>query len=424
MAGFMDAVKKSFTGGDSYDQGARKLHFHLLNDLNHMTEDEQFTSALFSMDLKYNTGLQRQRLSSHGIRLKRVYHFDEQTSTAVSPLMGKDQRYVTRVPVALCRRENQYFSDAGLLKKDVSETAVCSYVVFAKDQDPRAAYCCPNCGDINSVAQLLEQGCRSCRTRFILPDLYPRITNFYTIRKKSYNRAKLFPFLLLGILAALVFFFLVSSKQVESGAPYYFTMIVTAFCGLVFGWLLYGIGMLVLLMIDAVSSGPKLSDFNQTRKKLPLFMQQYDPFFSVDFFVGKVNNLLKTLVFTEDYKNCSIYEKNDENPCRDILDIEYQGVIRLNHASSDSRFVCVDLDLYARTTSIQKNKLRQKDEIFRMQLCRAVGVQDDYNVSFHNIECRFCGASFNAVRERSCPYCHNPYLLRNYDWVVTDFERC
>ena len=37
--------------------------------------------------------------------------------------------------------------------------------------------------------------------------------------------------------------------------------------------------------------------------------------------------------------------------------------------------------------------------------------------------CPNCGASFDATREKYCPYCHSPYHIQNYDWVVLKFDK-
>lgn len=433
MGAIINAFKQIFKQDDNYDLNAKALHKKFIEDMNHMYEDQKYIPKISSMDMKYNFHLQQQRLLKHNLSINRRFIMNEKSVTLVTALLGKDKRYVTRIPITNCLSEKTFLSNNKILKKEKSDGTISSYVVFAQEQNPHASYCCPNCGDINTVVQLLEQGCRSCKTKFIMPDLYPRITNFYTIRSKPYVRMKLLPFIMLGVVAALLFFFLYSSKQFEVSFSeyqqaemtfkYIFAMLASGVGGSFLGYLLYFISVMSLLFADAVESSSRLSAFRKFANKIPRFMKKFDPFFSVDFFVGKVNNLLKTLIFTDDYKNCSVYEKDEENPYTDIVDVEYQGAVGLNKIYSDEQYIYVDVNVYARTSCIKNFKLKQKNETFRMKLCRAIGVHDDCNASISNIECRSCGASFNAVRERNCPYCRSPYNLRNYDWVVTDFER-
>lgn len=427
MAGFIDAIKRSYTGGDQYDKMAKNLQKQFIQEMNQMADQPGNLPKLASMDMKYNYFMQKRRAERHGITLRHRYHLEEEYAQGVSALMGKDQRYITRIPVLVCKSERAYFMGQKKLREIRSQETICSYTVFTEHQDINASYCCPNCGDVNSVRQLLEQGCRSCQTRFVMSDLYPRITNSYTMKEKSYSRTRPLPFLLIGILTGLILFFTVTSHLLEKDqndwVNYFVGISGTAFGGLVMGLLIYAVTMIVLLIVDAARSGSRVSAFNQTRNKLPPLMQRYDPYFSVDFFAGKVNQLLKTLVYTDDYDNCSVYEKGGSNICPDIVDLDYQGVMGLNDFSSDGRYVFVDVDVYARSACVTNQKFRMKDEIFRMKLCRSVMVYDDCNASVHHIVCASCGASFDAVRQKKCPYCHSPYALRNYDWVVTEFER-
>ena len=423
MAGVFDAITRNLSGGDAFDRSAKELHKHFINDINHLEDDGNNLPRIFSMDMKYNFRLQQQRAAAHGISIKRRYLLDEKSATAVSAQMGRDKRYVIRIPVTTCNYENTFLSGGKVLEQEKSNGIISSFVVFARNQIPNVTYCCPNCGDINSVAQLLEQGCRSCGTKFIMSELYPRITNFYTYKQKPYVNKRPLPYCIICIILTLAYSLFSFSKPPEIKIEYILSLPAAAFCGVIFGYILYAISMILQLIIDAVKSGPRDSAFEKTRKKLPRFMKKIDPFFSVDFFVSKVNNLLKTLVFSDNYHNCSVYEKDGENPYKDIIDVEYQGAIRLNKINSDEQYVYVDLDVFTKTTCIKNNRLHHRDELFHMKLCRSVCVQDDCNASVHNIECHSCGASFDAVREKNCPFCGNSYDLKNYDWVVTDFEK-
>ena len=133
--------------------------------------------------------------------------------------------------------------------------------------------------------------------------------------------------------------------------------------------------------------------------------------------------MLRTLVFTDSYDNCAIYEQTGENSYKDIIDIEYQGIIGLNSVKNDENYVYADINIYTKTTYCNKDKIRRKEDIFRMKIQRAIGIYDNCNDSIHNVNCRSCGASFDAVREKKCPYCGNAYDLKQYDWVVTEFSR-
>lgn len=423
MAGFFDALQRNLNGGDDYDRKSKTLNERFIADLNRMADDENYIPKLSSADMKYNFALQQRRLKEYEVTLKRKYIPEENAASGVSMLMGKDKRYINRIPFLSCRCESIFLKDGKIQKKMKSKDTVYSYTVFVEDQDTNASYCCPNCGDVNTVQQLLEMGCGSCGTRFIMSDLYPRITNYYTLKQKDYAPVPLFPFLLIWTLLMAGWLFFSAIKQQEEILETVLSMILGIPFGMFLGYIVYSISMVFLLIPDSIVGSIRLSAYNKTKRKLPRFMQRFDPFFSIDFFVGKVNNLLKTLVFSDSYDNCAVYGQTGENPYKDIIDIEYHGVIGLNSVKNDENYVYADINVYTKTTYCSNDRIRRKGDIFRMKLQRAVGVKDDCNASIHNIECRSCGASFDAVREKKCPYCGNAYDLKQYDWVVTEFSR-
>lgn len=422
MAGFFDALQRNLNGGDYYDQKSKTLNERFIDDLNKMADDENYIPKDSSADMKYNFKLQQRRLKEHGITLKRKYMKEENAISGVSMLMGNDKRYINRIPFISCRCESAFVKDGKIRKKSKSKETVYSYTVFVEDQDTNASYCCPNCGDVNTVQQLLETGCRSCETRFIMSDLYPRITNYYTLKQKDYALVPLFPFMLLWTLVIAAWIVISALQQKEEIYLIIFNLLFGVPFGMLFGYMFYSISVLFPLIIDSIVCSIRLFTYNKTKRKLPRFMQQFDPFFSIDFFVGKVNNLLRTLVFTDCYDNCAVYEQTGENPYKDIIDIEYQGIIGLNSVKNDENYVYADINIYTKTIYCSKDKIRRKEVVFRMKIQRAIGVYDDCNASIHNVQCRGCGASFDAVREKKCPYCGNAYDLKQYDWVVTEFS--
>ncbi len=44
-------------------------------------------------------------------------------------------------------------------------------------KNPDVACLCSNCGAVSSIKELLN-GCKNCGTRFIMDDLFPKVTNF------------------------------------------------------------------------------------------------------------------------------------------------------------------------------------------------------------------------------------------------------
>lgn len=68
----------------------------------------------------------------------------------------------------------------------------------------------------------------------------------------------------------------------------------------------------------------------KAKTKLPKLMRQIDPNFSYEFFIGKVINLIKLMIFSDDYTNLAAYDgKPMQNKFKDIIDVKYDSTLNL-----------------------------------------------------------------------------------------------
>ena len=194
--------------------------------------------------------------------------------------------------------------------------------------------------------------------------------------------------------------------------------------GLVAGYLAWALKTLFGLFVGAAKSIPMIGPHFNCQKRLPWLMKEVNPNFSYEYFIGKVLALLKIMIFSDDYTNLAVYEGNPmKNPFGDIVDIKYRGVSKLNSFNVTNGCCYVDMTVYATTVKNKNSSFRVKNEKFRLTVCRSVNAMDDGVFTMKKVTCKSCGASFDATRERNCPYCGNPYHLGNDDWVVVSFGK-
>ena len=79
---------------------------------------------------------------------------------------------------------------------------------------------------------------------------------------------------------------------------------------------------------------------------------------------------------------------------------------------------------YYITDYIYKNNSvhKRRDEL-HIKVCRNIHTLQNPNFSLKRVECKSCGASFDATHEHNCPYCQSPYHLGDDDWVVLEFGK-
>lgn len=390
-----------------------------------------------SIDLDFALDLQKKRLDEKGVKIQTAFT-DKETVKNEVPInactaydMGKCKSNIASKTYEVTEK---YFKDGKKKKKIKDRFFFYTMITRLENRNSEVACSCPNCGAVSSVRELLN-GCKNCKTRFIMDDLFPKVTNFYFV--KTYSLANkstkkvLAPYLLGGIVAVAAFTVWVVVKDgtfdpATANMVYEIGIraIPVLLGGLLAGYLAWAFKTLFGLFVGAAKSIPMIGPHFNCQKRLPWLMKEVNPNFSYEYFIGKVLALLKIMIFSDDYTNLAVYEGNPmKNPFGDIVDIKYRGVSKLNSFNVTNGCCYVDMTVYATTVKNKNSSFRVKNEKFRLTVCRSVNAMDDGVFTMKKVTCKSCGASFDATRERNCPYCGNPYHLGNDDWVVVSFGK-
>ena len=84
--------------------------------------------------------------------------------------------------------------------------------------------------------------------------------------------------------------------------------------------------------------------------------------------------------------------------------------------------VNVTADLYFEISRDLGNKIKTKDEVYRIKAGRRTDIPYTNNFSITNIQCSSCGGSFDAFMSRTCPYCGSEYDHEKNDWVIYEMR--
>lgn len=149
-------------------------------------------------------------------------------------------------------------------------------------------------------------------------------------------------------------------------------------------------------------------------------MKKYDPAFSFEYFMGRVQSLLKVLVFSEDMNHCAVYDgETCSEDFKNIVDTQFAGAIGLERFEVKDQYCYVDLKVYMQDIYLKNNDIRKKAKVYKVGLCKNISKPTDYGFSIKKVNCQSCGASFDATKEKYCPYCNSEYHLKDEDWVIT-----
>ena len=388
------------------------------------------TPDICSLDLNYAFELQRKRLEEKNLSIKYTYtkRFED-TDTYVFKGWG-DKEYDNKIAALSYDRVKEFLINGKSKFKDKEQELLYTIITWMRNQQSDKTYCCPNCGAIHSIRTLLNEGCPNCKTRFIMSDLFPKVTNYYSVKdygeSKKTIKDKIKVYVLTGFVIGFVC--MIVSSMIKDGSSFDFATLLTGVPGGVIGafagYVVWAIGKICSIFTDAAKSIPKLARQHDAKSKLPQFMLQFDPNFSFEYFIGKIIAMARIMIFCSDYSNLAIYEGPAmENQNKDIVDVQYNGAVKLNSYSVKGAYCYLDIVVYTTDTYCVGKSIRKKNEAFRMVLCKNVMNPPDYGFSVGKVQCKNCGASFDATREHNCPYCNSAYHLGDDDWVVLVFHK-
>ena len=293
----MSVLDKMYYQKDIYDRKALEMFGEFIHQLDGESEKTDPDNA--SVDLKYTRTLQRARLKSKNAEIQTEYDFSAQPFSFVSWRLDSDNRYRVRIPFYELNTKTDFFLAHQRHKTVRERQKLFGYTVWLRGKKNNEVYCCPNCGAVSSVSALLE-GCSYCGTKFLMEDLYPKITSFYTQKEVDVN------------------------KNVKVGP------LVTAVLFVILGFIL------------------NFEDF------LMVFRGTYDgP--DMPFLMG----------FS--------------------LVTSFGAGLFLGYMLSSFQVA--------------------------MLVRKSAKARTDYGFSIHAIQCKACGGSFDATKEKHCPYCGNEYSI-------------
>lgn len=382
-------------------------------------------------DIRYYLDLQEHRLKQRRISMEYRFPKGSLPVTQASKVLGGTLNpYAHSLHFCSCNEYISFSRDGAKLYEQ--ERDVVFYQTIIEPQTGmehlgEQAYVCPNCAAITSISQLLETGCPYCGTRYIMSDLYPKVTNYYTLEsmpdtEKVKSNTKKWVGYGAAILAA--FTVIINLPTLLSGDPFapfsaVFMALVGGGIGAMVGYAAYSFSLLGTLFHRVGKSIPVSSGSFGSKKKLTNSIQKYDPAFSYEYFEGKALSLFRTVAFSPDPEDFVQYRGKPINEMfSSLVDIAYRGGIGIDSIRVEGENLIADLRLYLTNYYDMDRHVVPKNEVIRMRLCHKAAWKVEPAFSIVKVCCHSCGSSYNAAKQRTCPYCGAQYDSAREDWVV------
>lgn len=384
-------------------------------------------------DVKHGLELQFERLKSRNLKMQ--YNVTPRGLLADGKgcrRQWKDSRYTTRMEFRTCHLARTIYRDNKKVYEKNQNSTFYQFITDARDSKSVAdeLYSCPNCGAISKIS-VLQSGCPFCGTYFAMNELFPKVTNYYFLQDDSLTdkefkhtmRRVLLPCIVLCVLVYATFFY-----QTSENKEAVFRLIYAIFSGLfagtivgtVCGYFLYAFIQFGLLFVRAGKSMPMILNSAGSGGRFTAFMSRYSPEFSFEYFSDKVVSMLKMLIYSPNPSDLPYYTGA---PLGDrflnVIESSYAGAVALKRYGLQGDYCFVTVDVYLENLYDDGSRIVTKKDKVRAELCRNVRRPIDINFSIERIQCKSCGASFNAAKMRNCPHCGTRYEMGDDDWMIT-----
>lgn len=417
----------------TWDKSHGSMFENFALDLESFTSTGTYPSDA-GQDLKYGLELQFERLKEK--RLKMRYGISPR---GLSPdghgavRQWKDQKYVTRMEYRTCSLSREIYRDDRKVYEKKQKSIFYQFITDARNANAMGEepYACPNCGAVSKIS-VLRSGCPFCKTYFSMQELFPKVTNYYFLPDVSYTGQELkrtlirvmLPCIVVSILAYTMLFYQGDAATKEGIARIVSALLPGVFAGVLFGgfvgYLLWAVVQVGSLFVQAGQSTPMLVNTAGSGKRFVSFMSQYSPEFSYEYFSEKVVSLLKMLIYSPNPSDLPYYEGEPlGDRFRNVIESSHAGAVALKRYGVQGDNCQVWVDVYLENLYDHGNRIVTKRETVRVELRRNVRKPIDMHFSIEKIQCKSCGASFNAAKMRNCTHCGTRYEIGDDDWIIT-----
>lgn len=385
-------------------------------------------------DVRYGLELQQRRQQKKNLIMK--YDFIPRGLFAGGGGLGRswsDNHYMSRMEYRTCRWCRSFYRDGKKVFEKKQDSVFYEIITNVHDNDAVVGdlYDCPNCGAVSRIGEL-QSGCPYCGTFFEMKDLFPKVTNFFFVKDSGNTSEELkhsigkivLPCILVSAVGYIIYFYQSGPDSGNLLHALISGILGGIILGSIVGYLLWAMWKLGGLFKEAGKSLPMVVQSAGSGKRFVSRMQQYSPEFSYEYFSDKVVSMLKMIIFSEDAQELPIYEGGPiGNLFSDVIESSYTGAVALKQFQVREESCYVTVDVYLENIYDDGRRIYSRNETVRVFLRRNIKKPVNFHFSIRKIQCKSCGSSFDATKQKTCPNCHTKYEIGDDDWIVTEIKK-
>ena len=418
----------------TWDKSHDSIFENFALDLGSFTHTGKYPSDA-GQDVKYGLELQFERLKEKNLKMQ--YGISPRGVLANdhgARRQWMDHKYITQMEFRTCLLSRNIYRDNRKVYEKNQNSTLYQFITNARDASAVVdeLYSCPSCGAVSKIS-VLQNGCPFCKTYFSMHELFPKVTNYYFLQDDSLTdkefkhtmRRVLLPFIVLSIIIATIRFYI--TYDTEQGTAS-LRLIYALFNGIisgtvggaVIGYMLWTFGQIGSLFVRAGKSMPMLLGSAGSRRRFTSFMSRYSPEFSFEYFSDKIISMIKMIIYSKNPNDLPFYEGEPlGSRFLNVIESSYAGAVALKRYGVQGDYCYVMVDVYLENLYDNGSRIEMKKDKVRVELRRNVRKPIDINFSVERIQCKSCGASFNAARMRNCSHCGTRYEMGDDDWMIT-----
>lgn len=377
-------------------------------------------------DFRFCVDTQLKRLKNKGLSMDisfRPRGRDPEGETRTSE--WSDGRYYAKMNTGTCsfgqilrRGDERVF-----FKKIPAEVPVVVTDVLQNQHIEDDIYVCPNCGHPSRIRELVE-GCSYCSTKFRMDELYPKVSNFNITRDVELSKREVIAqYLLPAICICAAAMLIISGISLIAGFGNGSTDIEDLLLSIILASPVYGAiygGMFLLgcVIFETIKAAP-ITLAHNTHKIYEEEMKKHGQEFMTQYFIGKTVSKLKTVIFSDDPSVLPFYTGPALPPeMKDAVDVIYRGGLAFKDVKVTDGIAHVEADIYTEVLSDNNGRIKRKNRNFHVKMARSITCNTGFDFSINKLQCNSCGASFDAYKNKICPFCGNEYHMLDLDWII------
>lgn len=378
-----------------------------------------------NQDIRYYLDLQRKRLKERNLKMEYRMKLRGEHLDRIFQRTYKDRIYTNEFVSSSYLQKTAFYRDEKKVYEREKPQKFYQTITKMEHQQVDETYCCPSCGAVSSIKVLLD-GCPYCHTRFLISDLFPKVTGYFFQYDFSMNDKEAKTRVKKWVIGGILFDWLcLTIPELIQGKIFsiFLNLLLSIPIGAFLGYFAMNGWLLISLWGFAARNIPILFRTAGTKSRLNRLLKTYDQSFSYEYFTGRIISLVKIMIFADDVGELTVYKGEGEIPdFSEIVEAAYGGYMRLNKKRIENGYCYLDLDVYM-TDTYDKGMVYQKNDIFRIVVCRKLEKESDFGFSIQKVQCSGCGGSFDATRKRHCPFCGREYHLEEDDWTVIKIRK-